>query len=1171
MHFHQNKLSVNGDEACMSHYSCSFLNGSSCRFHCVKKVRVGRWRMQKERIQPNSTRLLLSKVLLQMKLTAFIVLLICMQASASALAQKITLHEKEASLQKVLREIRKQSKVDFVIKTNLIRSANPVTIQVDDRSLKEVLDLIFADQPVDYVLDNKSIIVRNRPMPSDRPTNKGHTTLQQTVRGKVTTIAKEPLVGVSVLEKGSQNGTTTNARGEFSLSVKDADATLIIRYVGYRSKEIPAQTAFADIILEEDLAGLEEVVVVGYGTQKRGDLTGSISSLSAEDLTKGGSVSNVAQALQGRASGVVVTQNSKAPGGSMSVRIRGANSVGSTNEPLYVIDGFPTNNGVNINPDDIASMEILKDASATAIYGSRGANGVILITTKRGKSGQSSVAYNGYVGTQSLINPFNLLDGQSYMLLANDLYREISGQENMEYGAYTQSQLGSEVNTDWVTGTTRTGILQNHNLQFTGGSDNTKVLGSVGYFDQKGILRTTDFQRVSGRINIDQTINDYVKAGASVFGQRESSNYQIYDGNILNSNVLYSILTYDPTVPIYNADGSFGRPPGGQGDNPLANLVSRQNDVQKDKFNGNVYLEINPIKGLTARFDAGTEILHDQLGGYLARSSYQGSIDNGVASLSDHNLTHNLIDMFITYDKSFTDKHRLNVMGGYAYEKFVNSSKGIDAYGFSTDLYGYNNIGAASTVSGISSYKSENMLASFFGRANYSYDDKYLFTFTLRHDGSSRFGVDNKWGTFPSGSFAWKVINEPFMQNQQVLSDLKLRLGYGKTGNERIGNYASYGLMSNANYTFDGSDNSSGTYLRSTSPSNTKLKWETTAQYNAGVDLALLSNRIVVTMDAYSKKTTDLLINVNMPLYTGYTAGQSNVGEVENKGLEFAVATENLTGAFKWDTKLNFAMNRNKVLNLGGGSDILITSSKPMGSVSEEAYAIIREGEALGSLYGYKYAGVLQQGEIYAPQPNAKAGDPKFEDVNGDGSITSADRTIIGSAYPKLTYGITNTFAYRHFDLSVFIYGNLGNDLLNMTRMNLEWNRSTDALNRWTPANTDTDIPRNGFYYSEYGGYVNDHFIEDASFLRLKNLTLGYTVPLRTKAMQSLRLYVMAENLFTITGYSGWDPEVDTKGYENDSLIKYSSNAQTANAGAGLDFNSYPSMRAFTFGVNVNF
>ncbi|MNI15748.1 TonB dependent receptor [compost metagenome] len=647
---------------------------------------------------------------------------------------------------------------------------------------------------------------------------------------------------------------------------------------------------------------------------------------------------------------------------------------------------------------------------------------------------------------------------------------------------------------------------------------------------------------------------------------------QVYDGNILNSNVLYSILTYDPTVPVYNADGSFGRPPGGQGDNPLANLISRINDVQRDKLNGNIFVEVNPIKELTLRMNAGTEITHDQLGSYLTRDSYQGGIDDGVASQADYNETHNLIDFYATYAKVFNEKHSLNVMGGYSYEKYVRNNKGINVKGFSTDLLEYNNVGMASSITGVNSAKSENLVISFFGRVNYAYNDKYLLTATLRRDGSSRFSPNHRWGTFPSAAFAWKIYNEDFMKEQQLFSDLKFRLGYGQTGNDRVADYASYGLMDNGHYTFDGVNNAGGVKQNPNYPENDKLKWESTTQYNVGVDFSFFKNRLAFTLDAYYKKTNDLLIRSILPYYTGYSSGQRNLGTMNNKGLEFSVTSKNMTGEFTWETKLNLAMNRNKVSSLGGEPDQLLTSSKPMGNVSEEAYSVIRVGESLGSLFGYKYLGVIQQGEKYAPQPNSDPGDPKFADVNGDGTINSADRTIIGRGYPKLNFGMTNTFTYKHFDLTAFVYGNIGNDMLNMTRMNLEWQRSTEALNRWTPTNTNTDIPRNGFYYMSYGGYINDHFVENASFLRLRNLTLGYTVPLKTKAIQSIRVYGMAENLFTISNYSGWDPEVDTKGYENDALVKNrSGNNQSANAGVGLDFNSYPSMRSFTFGVSATF
>jgi len=993
---------------------------------------------------------------------------------------------------------------------------------------------------------------------------------QKTVTGKVTD-AKDgtTLPGVSIVVKGTTVGTLSDINGNYSVKVSDNN-DLVFSFIGYNTQEIAVgNQSVINIVMVQSAELLDEVVVVGYGTTKKKDLTGAIATVNTKQMNLGGTVTNAAQALQGKTAGIVVTQSSSAPGQGATVRIRGLNSISSSNEPLYVVDGFPSTSGSDINPNDIESMQILKDASATAIYGARGANGVIMITTKRGKQGDSHISFSGTTSLQTIKNPFNMLDGKDYMTLANDLYREIDGQQDQEYGVYSETQLQSTVNTDWIAETTRTGKIQDYNLQFQGGNDNTRILGSVGYFNQDGVLKNTSYTRVSARVNVDQKINDYVKAGVTMFGQRGNSNYQVYDGNILQSNVLLGILTYDPTVPVYNEDGTFGRPPGGKGDNPLANLVSRTNDQLSDKYNGNFFLEFEPIKGLTARFNGGAEIRNAFTGTYLPKSTYQGGIDNGVASTADSKSTRELFDAVVTYSKVLQEVHSFSIMGGAAYEKTVASSNYIGVKGFSTDAYLYNNIGAASTLTTRRSAKSESMLRSYFGRLNYSYNDKYLATFTLRSDASSRFGADNQVGVFPSGSLAWRMDQEDFIKNLNVFSSLKYRVSYGVTGNDQVGNYAALALVSATHLTFDGSTNTGGTHLNQSTPENPLLKWESTSQFNTGFDMGFFNSRLMATLDVYYKKTTDLLLSKSLPMYSGFTSGISNVGDMENRGFEIELTSRNFIEEFKWDTKLSFSMNRNKVLDIGG-KDIYLGTSKPMGNVSEESFAVIREGESLGSLFGYEYIGVLQTGENYEPQPNSKPGDPKFADISGpegvpDGKITSADRTIIGHAYPKAVLGLTNTFSYKNFDLTNFWYAALGQDMLNMNRMNLEWNRTSESLDRWTTTNTGTDIPRNGFYYSKYGGYTNSHFIEKASFLRMKTLTFGYTLPTKSKYMQSLRVYFMAENLIVITSYSGWDPEVDTKAYETGGV------GTTANAGAGLDFNSYPSMKSFTFGLNLNF
>lgn len=1134
--------------------------------------------MTKKAIGPKHPPRPVLKALMLMNGITLLLLILTLQVSATGFAQnRISLEADNMPLSQALKQIESNTFFRFVYSSDLLQGKTVKTARFKKADLARVMESLLSNTTLAYKMINDSLITIGEKKEGVVYEKKAELAL---VKGKVTDEKGNPLPGVSVSVSGGKRGTIADENGNFSIDAQPGE-TLEFSIVGYKpyKLKIGSQTSL-NIKLEPDVADLNSVVVIGYGTQKKGDLTGAITSLKASDLTSGGTVSNAAQALQGRAAGVMVVQNSKAPGGSISIRVRGANSISSTNEPLYVVDGFATTNGVDINPNDIESMEILKDASATAIYGARGANGVIIITTKRGKAGKAQITYNGYVGLQKINNPFHMLNGKQYMTLANELYQEIAGQAGQEYGAYTQSQLQSDVNTDWIKETTRTGVVHSHNLQVQGGNENTRILTSIGYFDQAGVLKNTDYSRFSGRINVDQKINDFIRSGATLYGQRANSNIQDYSGNILQQNVLLGILTYDPTVSAYNADGSFGRPPGGKGDNPLANLIARQNELVQDRLNGNAYLEIKPVENLTARVNGGVEIAHYFTGKYLPRSTYQGGIDNGVASTIDFSSTRKLIDATVTYANTFNEVHAVSVMAGYAYEKTTPIFKSVGVKGFSTDLYGFNRLDAASTITGVRSTKTENLLISFFGRLNYTYNDKYLFTFTLRRDGSSRFGEDHRWGYFPSGAFAWRMDKEEFIRNLNLFSTLKLRAGYGLTGNDQIGSYASYALMANTHLTFDGSTNTAGTHINQGTPENPNLKWETTAQYNIGLDMGFFNSRLMVTVDGYYKKTSDLLISKSFPLYSGFTSGQVNLGSVENKGVEFEISSKNISQKnFSWDTKFNLAINRNKVLDIGG-TDIYLTSSKPIGTVSEEQFAVIREGQPLGSLFGYEYMGVIQQGETYAPQPNAKPGDPKFRDISGpdgkpDGKIDASDRTIIGSANPKFIYGLTNSFTYKTFDLSIFIHGSVGNDLLNMSRMNLEWNRTTDALNRWTPNNTNTDIPRNGFYYMKSGGYINSHFIENASFLRLRNISLGYTLRNISKAFNSVRFYVTAENLLTLTKYSGWDPEVDTKGYETTtggtSAAGSANGGQTANGGAGLDFNAYPAMRSYTFGLSINF
>ena len=553
------------------------------------------------------------------------------------------------------------------------------------------------------------------------------------VSGVVTDNAGGPIPGANVVQKGTTNGTVTDMDGKYTLDVPN-NATLVISFIGYTTKEVKVGSQpVVNVSLAEEAIGLNEVVAIGYGYVKKKDLTGAVSTVSADDMVLGGTVSNAAQALQGKTAGVQVSQSSKAPGGTISVRVRGNNSISSTNEPLYVVDGFPSSEGLNLNPYDIESMQILKDASATAIYGARGANGVVLITTKRGKAGENKISYSGYLGTQKVDNPFEFINAKDYMNLQNALYQEIDGQEGNPNGAYTPSQLQSTVDTDWLDVCTRLALVQDHNIQFRGGSEKTKVLTSLGYYKQEGVLKNTDFNRISGRVNVDQTINDFIKAGATMYAHRERSNAQTYSGNILGENVMLSVMGYDPTVKPYNEDGTYGRVPGGRGDNPLANLLERKKEVVNDKFNGTAFLEVHPFEGFTAKATAGVELLHNFKGSYLPKSTtYAGEIEGGIASTYDFRATRQVFEGILNYMKTFNNMHDLNVMLGYSYEKYSAESRSANGKGFSTDLFEWNNLGAAS-IKGVSSSKTENLLASFFGRVNYTFNDKYLGTTIGEH------------------------------------------------------------------------------------------------------------------------------------------------------------------------------------------------------------------------------------------------------------------------------------------------------------------------------------------------------------------------------------------------------------------------------------------------------
>ena len=980
---------------------------------------------------------------------------------------------------------------------------------------------------------------------------------------------KTPLPGVSVLLKGNTTGSSTNAAGEFELSVPTTGGgTLVFSFVGFESVEqLLGASTTVDVQMKEQAQDLNEVVVVGYGTQRKRDITGSVASISAEQVAET-PIARADQILQGRVSGVQVTQTNSEPGGNVSIRIRGTNSINTGNEPLFVVDGFPGAGDLNsINPSDIESVEVLKDASATAIYGSRGANGVVLITTKKGKVGKGTINLEGYQGVQVVRNKYELMNAREFAQYLNDVN---AGSTTLP-PPYRQGQIDSlGEGTDWQDEILRPARMSNYQLGFNGGTEETRYNLSFNYFDQEGIILNSGFKRATVRLNLDKKISQKLSFNfssqlAGTFEQRAFAN----SSGGSNGGVILDALRISPVTPLRDAAGNYTYSNGPlpyveDVGNPVAYAEKAKDHRTTARGLFNVAANYEILPGLTLRVTGGLDYNNNQLDAYRPSDIFLGRLTNGSANRVQTNRYSWLNENTLTYDKKLNENNFLNVVVGVTEQQFYGNDFSATANGFFTNTLGSDNLALGSNIQTPNSGKYTNTLASYFGRVNYRLFERFLFTGTLRADGSSRFGKNNKWGYFPSAAFAYRLIDEKFMAGFTSISDLKLRVGFGITGNQEINNYQSLARYDVGSYA------SGSTRLVGLVPANIinpDLRWESTAATNVGIDAAFLQNRITVTADAYYKKTTDLLLRVATPRTTGYGDILLNAGSVENKGLEFALNTTNFDSKrFGWKTNLNISLNRNKVLDLYSVSEL------PVGASSSSLFvgaglgntSILREGEPIGSFYGYQFDGIWQsQDEIVASGTKTvvRPGDPRYRDQNGDGAITAADRVIIGRAQPDFIYGVTNNFTVGKFSLSVFIQGVQGQDVLNLNRYELEsgittTNKLKTVVNRWTPTNTDTNIPRAGSTIRRSTGIVSD-VVEDGSFVRLKTVTLGYTLPKFGKVLRAASVYVTAQNLLTITKYTGFDPEVNSFGRDNLSL--------------NTDYNAYPSTRTFIAGLKIGF
>ena len=1077
--------------------------------------------------------------------------------------KQITLELRDVSLRNALNRIEKLSGFRLAYILEQVAKYKNINLEKETRSVAATLQLILSSTQLDFKQDNNTILIypkgkisiSNNSITDDEPAN-------QKLLGRVTNEKGDPVSGVSVYVKGSPSiGTVTDEKGAFKLEVPDNAVVLVFSSVSTETLEVNiAGKTEINASLKTKTIQQEEVVVVGYGTQKKRDLTGAISSVSHDQMNLGGTTSNVAQSIQGRAAGVQVSQTNAAPGGQTIIRIRGGNSIKSTNEPLYVVDGFPSETGIDINPNDVEDIQILKDASAAAIYGARGANGVVMITTKRGKAGKNIIQYEGYYGVQNFSKKPELMTAKENMTVANAKANEQGNPDE-----YSAAELASGIDNNWFNLTTRKGTVQNHDINFRGGNEATRISLSGNYFKQEGILKNTDYNRYSGRLNVDHELNKHFKVGANIYAARSFSHFKTYDGNIVPSNVMFGILNTSPAIPAYNSDGSFGTRKGR--DNPLAWLLAPTDHQYNNKLSANGYAEYEIIKGLSARINGGTEQMTTKIGTYLPTTLLPGAKVKGQASVRDQVTTRNLVEAYMTYKKKFADVHNVNIVAGVSYQKDLFDDHYTQVQKFTTDQYLYYNLNGAAEKLASASSRSETKIASFYTRLNYSYKDKYLATFTLRRDGSSNFGPNNRYGYFPSGSIAWRLNDEQFIRDLNVFSSLKLRASYGVTGNDRIPPYSYMATFGPTNVTLDGINSYGG--VIATRAANPNLKWESTEQLDIGLDMGIANNRITATIDYYRKKTNDLLLDIPIGQWWGFSTQTVNAGAIENKGIELSITTENInTNNFRWNTAFNFAYNKQKCLDLGGRSNIITRTANPDGNVGQADFTKLEPGKELSMLYGYIYEGVIKTGETYSPQPLSKPGDPKFRDMNKDGQITAADQTYLGNANPHYLAAINNDFYYKGIELSIFFQGAFDYNLYNMNGLLLETNAGKDVLKRWTPTNQNTDVPRNGYFTSKYGGYINSRFVEDASYLRCKMITLGYNIPVPKKIINNLKVYASLQNAFTITKYNGTDPEVNTNGGRS---LTGSTGTVGANLASGLDFNAFPAFRTITFGVKANF
>lgn len=1069
-------------------------------------------------------------------------LLCCLVFVISLTAQaQITFRVSNKSIKQAIGLIESKADYSFFYSDELDDLNNKINLSVNNEDIHSVLQKLFRNTRITYrIEDGKQVVLSKKK--DNQPSSKSK---EKEVRGIITDKTGEPLIGVSVTVKGTGKGTVTDMNGKWALSVSEG-SVLNFSYIGYSAETVKVGKSNSyNISLSEDNQLLDEVVVIGYGSMKRKDITTAVSVVSTADIDER-PIIDAAQALQGKAAGIQVVQPSGAPGEGMSIRVRGATSVQASNEPLYIVDGMPNDNISSLSPADIESMQVLKDASSAAIYGARAANGVVLITTKRGKVGNPQVKFSAYVGLSQLGKKIDALNTEEY----KDLMKELK-----KYSNVAPTIPDSEKRyVDWTDMFFKTGLNQNYQLSVSNGTDKLRYFVSGGYTNEQGIIEKASFRRYNFRANIDNQHTKWLKMALN-FAYTNTKGQEVNQSrSSMRAGSILSVINTPPFMQQWDNENPGQYDENAYGSrilNPLA-ANSADNITSADYLKGSLGFTFDILKGLQFKSTFGIDLSNNHWDYFLDHKST--SDGRGTKGRVEESYSRNiewLFENILTYDFSLK-KHNFSLMGGATQQHAQYNGAWLAGFDLADSYPNIHSISAANQIDkdACGSSASAWSLASFLGRIAYNYDSKYLLTMNFRADGSSRFAPGHRWGYFPSASAGWRVSSEKFMEPlKNVIDDMKLRIGWGMNGNQSgIGNYSYLASMSASKVAPTTENLYPGLAITPYSAANTELTWEKTMQWNAGLDLTMFDSRVTLSVDAYYKKTKDLLLTVSLPDNVNLPGGITrNDGEMVNKGMEFSVSSQNLKGAFQWNTDFNISFNRNKLTKLGLNKIYYYAEMYE----TRESAVILKEGIPLGTFYGYVSEGV-----------DPETGNIIYSDLNKNGSLDPGDRTEIGCAQPDFIYGMTNTFSYAGLNLSVFLQGSQGNDIFNASRIDTEGmfdfrNQSKAVLDRWKRPGMITDIPRVGNIENSHN---STRFVEDGSYLRLKTVTLSYDFNkkwLKKMHLSKLQAYVTGQNLLTLTKYSGYDPEVNA--YGADAVAQ------------GVDYGTYPQSKALIFGLNVEF